>query len=189
MFPPLAIILYIMAIFTGDNIDSADLFNIRKAEASHNREVIAKSLLQNLETIITAEDNTPCAIAIGKLGIMRSTEAIPFLVRNIDFSPTFAMRGKRAYALSEARPCVYSLGLIGGKQCHDAVLSCAASTDKDSTHMYVGIVLIISLGYDDSVALVNARADREKDEAAAMRLRKVAKWIDDGDRSITYVQK
>ncbi len=55
--------------------------------------------------------------------------------------------------------------------------------------MYVGIVLIISLGYDDSVALVNARADREKDEAAAMRLRKVAKWIDDGDRSITYVQK
>ena len=81
--------------------------------------------------------------------------------------------------------CVYALGQIDSLGI-DELLKRIATDDKQELIHYSGIVLKMSLGCDDAIALVRARAMNEKDAAVVKRLLTFADWIDKRVRATSY---
>lgn len=125
------------------------------------------------------------AESIRILGIYRAKESIPLLVKHIGFTP-LGIVTERPFRLSESLPCVYALSKIGGRECNDAVIGLVAESGTDDNILYARVVLTISLGYDDAVALTQSRAAREKDGVKANRLRSLAKSVEKDSRNTTY---
>ena len=148
-----------------------------KTAVEYARSVIVNGLICDVEKHIKNDAKQKAAASILTLGVYRATEAVPLLVKHIDFSPLGIDAG-RPYRLSESVPCVYALGKIGGRQCHDAMLDLVAKSGTYDNILSAKIVLTMSLGHDDAVALIQSRAAREKDRVKARHLSALAKSIE-----------
>ncbi len=151
------------------------------------RDFEVRQLMETVADCLRTADDTAATVAIRKLAGLRAAEAVPLLVKHLNFLPSFLKeRATRFPSFADAQPSVNALGRIGGAACHDAVLRhVGATTDAESVRR-VGAVLTISLGCDDALALVNGRADREKDAGVVKRLRALAESIDRNERGKKY---
>jgi hypothetical protein len=145
-----------------------------------------KDALLSASQCMKKGDDTATTIAVRKLAILRTPEAIPFLVEHLDFEPRGPSGFSSPSTLSESLPCVAALGHIGGVACDDAILKRFVASGSNDETEYARIILKMSLGCDDAIALVKGRAEREKDFTAAKRLRALADSIDRHERTTTY---
>ena len=125
------------------------------------------------------------AAAIRMLGIYRATEAVPLLIEHIDYS-TLSFATERPFSCSESQPCAFVLGQIGGKKCHDSLIRLASVSDNDEIRRCVRMVLETSLGYDDAVALLASRIEREKDSKKVDRLLTFKNDFEQRERNTIY---
>ncbi len=145
-----------------------------------------KDALLSASQCMKKGDDTATTIAVRKLAILRTPEAIPFLVEHLDFEPKGPSGFSSPNTLSESLPCVAALGHIGGSACHNAVIDRVLASTTNSDIRCGRIVLKMSLGCDDAIALLKARAQREHDAIRAKRLTTLAESLDKYERLTTY---
>ncbi len=129
------------------------------------------------------------SIPVLRLATLRAVEATPFLADHLDYIPPREGRPHSGFHdLSHILPCAFALGQIGGRECHDALLTRLAkeSAAVPESIQYTAIVMKMSLGCDDAIAVLRGRAAKHADPIVAARLREVADWIDRRERKTTY---
>ena len=154
-------------------------------------DVVRKSeitlLISIAEAGLAASDDKAVVYAVRRLGTMRAAEAAPLLVKHIKYAPRSNNQplAGALLPLSEAMPCLYALGKIGSP-CYDPLLKWL-SDDNDTTNTsisHAATVFNMSLGCDDSVALIRARAAKAGDPNKAARLTALADWIGKPERKV-----
>lgn len=179
------ILLYLIPVSVQLPLDKQKLLSEVRLYYNQQRSATDSLIATALEALKNKDDQA-AAIAINKIAILRSPESIPFLIDHLEFSPAKPPFPGAPGSLSTSLPCVAALGRIGGVACHDAILKRFVASGSNDETDYARIVLKMSLGCDDAIALVKGRAEREKNPTAAKRLRALADSIDQHERTTTY---
>lgn len=124
------------------------------------------------------------------LGVMRAVEAVPLLVEHLTYTPTHLTPGLR---IGQARdigpeagyPSAYALAKIG-PSCLDKVISKICQDDSEKALLCAAIVFHNTLGNDDSILLLRARAAGTHDPHRTKRIGQLIKVIDEKMRDNVY---
>ncbi len=157
---------------------------VSAAEQSRATEIAR--LTQAADTSIGAQHDVAAVVAVRQLGLMRAAEAVPFLVKHINFSPAYVRNsGKRPYPITESLPCVFALGQIG-HPAFDAVVKKACETDDDHTVICAAITLRVGFGADDAITLLRARKVACKTDREKSRIDQLITKIDETYRQVNF---
>ena len=153
--------------------------------AMRERSDAATKLIQVASDGLERGDKNAVRVAVRKLGIMRAVEAVPFLIKNLEFSTVEVGPASRPGSLSRNSPCVFALAQVGSP-CFDPLIKRVAEDGTEGVTRNVAIVLKMTVGCDDSIAIIRSRLASETSATAAKRLVALADRLDQHERNTNY---
>jgi len=156
---------------------------LREFTAEHEKNIVR--LITSAHAALSKQPRThaeslEATVCVSKLALLRSPNAVKFLVANISFNAreTEKFVGPLP-TLRTTYPCVYALGEIGPPAFPD-VLRLAESDERESIHFFCALVFRRSLGREQAIAYLNCHAGSLKNSVEKKRIESVARLVREG---------